>query len=184
MHTQLLSCLVLLFYLLLENKERTSKVRALIFLAYSTWRRESKSAITVHQFTDMAKAQETLDKLTASHKAFKGHLTRNINSAVKTLDQARQVGPSTVMRDALVEAERKVKDSYSKVEDSICKIQELATDDFDDLEEKMLEDTDKFDKIMDKLRDMRIKFEPQLQAPGAAAAAGGQERPSLSQWTL
>ena len=114
----------------------------------------------------MAKAQATLDKLTASHKAFKGHLMRNIDSALKTLDQAQQVGPSNVMRDALVEAEKKVKDSYSKVEDSMCHIQELATDNFDELEAKMLEDTEKFDKIIDMLRSMRIQFEPQLQAPG------------------
>ena len=72
----------------------------------------------------MAKAQATLDKLTASYQAFKGHLTQNIESALKTLDQAQQAGPSIVMRDALIEAEKKVKESYSKVEDSMCRIQE------------------------------------------------------------
>ena len=121
----------------------------------------------------MAKAQTNLDKLTASHKAFKGHLTRNIESALKTLDQAQQAGPSIVMRDVLIEAEKKVKESYSKVEDSMCRIQELATEDFDELEAKMLEDTEKFDKILDMLRNMQIQFEPRLQAPGAAPAAGG-----------
>ena len=53
------------------------------------------------------------------------------------------------------------------------RIQELATDDFNELEAKMLEDTEKFDNILDMLRGMRIQFEPRLQAPGAAPAAGG-----------
>ena len=122
----------------------------------------------------MAQADvEKLERLTASHKAYKGHLTRNINTAMRALDMAANTGANVVMRDALLEAEAKVKDAYSKLEESMLKIQELAVDEYDDLDEKMQEDTTNYEKIMDKLRSMRIQFEPRLTAPPAPAAAGG-----------
>ena len=117
--------------------------------------------------------EETLDELLASHRGYKGNLTRKLNTADRALAQASSMGPSTILQEELKELKNQVQQAFDKVEESLCDIQALVpSKEQGTYEAKIEEEYRRTDKMLSELIKQIAEFEPAL-APVAATAAGG-----------